>query len=127
MNFREKKIAAKELGKFAEDIAANEYIKRGYAILERNWRLGKTEIDLIAQKDDTIVISEVKARKNSEEDALAAVTPDKRKRMIRAADFYLRQLPVAYNYRFDIVAFGGNIENFEFEIFEDAFLAADIF
>lgn len=118
---------AKEFGKKSESLATQEYVRRGYAILERNWRLGKIEIDIIAQKEDVVAIVEVKARRTTEEDALSAVGYDKRKRMIRAADYYLRSLPGNCQYRFDIVACTGTLENIQIEIYEDAFLAADIF
>lgn len=123
----DKKKEALEFGLFAEEQAAREYIKRGYTVLERRWKLGKTEIDLIVRKDDTIVIAEVKARNKLEEDALSAVTIDKRKRMIRAADAFLRKAEGNCNYRFDIVTCVGNFDSFELNIYEDAFLAADLF
>ena len=61
------------------------------------------------------------------ETALSSVTPDKRKRMIKAADAYIRKLPGQYSYRFDFVACSGTIQNYKIEVVEDAFLAADIF
>lgn len=123
----QKKIQAYEFGKYAEEIISQHYILNGFTILERNWRLGKTEIDLIAQKDDTVIIIEVKARSGDDEDALAAVTSDKMKRMVKAADAYLKKLKGFYNYRFDIATVTGNIENYKLEIYEDAFVAADLF
>ena len=124
---KEKKIEAYEFGRFAEELISQEYIKKGYVILKRNWRLGKTEIDLIAQKDNIIIIIEVKARSGEYEDAVSAVTSDKRKRMIRAADVFIRNLTGDYSYRFDIVTCTGNKENYELMFYEDAFLATDIF
>ena len=126
-SFKEKKEKAYNLGKFAEDIIAREYIGKGYTILERQWRLGKTEIDLIASKDDTLVIIEVKARNSNETEALSAVTNDKRKRMVRAADYYIRNLTGEYNYRFDIATFTGTEKDYKINIFEDAFLSTEIF
>lgn len=122
-----KRREAYEFGIFAEEVSANEYTKKGYAILERRWLLGKTEIDLIAQKDDQIVIIEVKARKDNGEDPLDSVTVDKRRRMIKAADAYIRTLKGDYDYRFDIVTVSGNKEKYEINIFKDAFTAADLF
>lgn len=126
-DFKEKKQKANEFGDFAEELACQEYIKNGYTILERNWRLGKTEIDIIARKDDLIILIEVKARSGKDEDAISAVTSDKRRRMVRAADSYIKKQVGSYDYRFDIVACTGNIKNYDLEIVEDAFLAADLF
>ena len=122
-----KKQEAAGFGRFAENLTAEMYIKQGFTVKERNWRLGKTEIDLIVQKDDLIVIVEVKARSGEDEDALNAVTTDKRRRMIKAADAYLKSLEGQYDYRFDIVTVTGNISNHEIEQFVDAFLATDVF
>lgn len=122
-----KKYEAQRFGEFAEEIVAQRYLKEGYALLERNWRLGKTEIDLIVQKDDTVVIVEVKARSGKNEEAISAVTHDKRRRMVRAADAYLRRLKGNFNYRFDIATCTGNTRIYEMEYFEDAFLATDFF
>lgn len=113
----------KEFGKFAEQKAAEYYIVRGYAIRERNWRLGKIEIDVIAQIDNIIVFCEVKARSGKDVNAVEAVTPDKMKRMVRAADNYLKSLQGDWEYRFDIFALTGNFEKFETEILEDAFVS----
>lgn len=124
---KEKKKEANEFGRKAEEKVAERYLKQGYTIIERNWRLGKIEIDLIVQKDDVIVLIEVKARKEREEDALSAVDRDKRKRMIKAADVYIRSLQGQYDYRFDIATCIGDKENFTIEIYEDAFVAADIY
>lgn len=122
-----KKNNAYEFGEFAEEIIAQEYIKKGYTVLERRFRMGKTEIDIIAQKENVIILIEVKARSGKDEDALSAVTTDKRRRMIRTADAYLRRLEGQFEYRFDIATMTGNQEKYEIEIFKDAFVAADLF
>lgn len=123
----QKKREAQEFGRIAEVMASQAYIKKGYTVIERNWRQGKTEIDLVCQKEDLIVVAEVKARKDSEEDALEAVTKDKRRRMVKAADTMIRKLKGCNRYRFDIVTCTGDKENFKLEIIEDAFVAADMF
>ena len=126
MGENKKKERDRELGRFAEKLAAEYYIKNDYAVLERNWRLNKTEIDLIVQKNDIIVFVEVKARSGDDENPVDTVTPDKMKRMIRASDVYIRSQKGEYEYRFDIVALTGDFENYELEVYEDAFLTSDI-
>lgn len=123
----DKKSQSYLFGEFAEELVSQEYLKKGYTILERRFRMGKTEIDLIAQKEDLIVIIEVKARSGNDEDAISTVTKDKRKRMVRAADSFIKNLKGQYEYRFDIATLTGTQENNVIDIFEDAFLATDIF
>ena len=48
-----------------EDIAIDYLRRKGYVILDRNWRSGHREIDIVARKDDTVVFVEVKARANA--------------------------------------------------------------
>ena len=123
----EERREAYDFGLFAEEAVACEYLKNGYTILEKRWHMGRTEIDIIAQKEDCIVLIEVKARSGKNEDALSSVTFDKRRRMIRAADCYIRRLKGQYDYRFDIATVIGNKNKYTIDIFEDAFLAADLY
>ena len=47
--------------------------------------------------------------------------------MVRAADAYLKRLPGTLQYRFDIATVTGNQKKYEIEIYEDAFVSADLF
>ena len=61
-----KKMAAhNELGKWGEDLAAEYLEKKGYTIVERDWKSGRRDIDIIALDDDVVVFVEVKTRRNS--------------------------------------------------------------
>ena len=51
----------KELGFLAEGIARHYLIKKGYKILAANYKMSFGEIDIVAQKDKTVVFAEVKA------------------------------------------------------------------
>jgi putative endonuclease len=51
------------IGKTGECLAARYLIRMGYTILERNWRSGRCEIDLISSKDGVIHFFEVKTRR----------------------------------------------------------------
>ncbi len=72
-----------------EDIAVDYLKKKGYKIIERNFRKGYTEIDIIAVKDDTLVFVEVKSRKsNSYGDPFESIAPWKVKNLVKTAEFY---------------------------------------
>lgn len=94
-----------EFGATCEDIAAEYLTREGYCILDRNWRSGHKELDIIASKDGTLVIVEVKARKSirygKPEDA---VTPAKIRRIVLAADAYVRFRRLDMPIRFDIIS-----------------------
>lgn len=111
-----------EWGHEAERVVGDYFLKQGYTIRERNWKCGKVEIDLILEKDRTIVFVEVKARKEETQDPVLAVGKEKRGRIIRGADVYLRSLPLLYQYRFDIVALTGNREDYSMRHYPDAYM-----
>lgn len=113
----------KEWGAEAERIAAEYFIKEGYIIRERNWRVSnRIEIDLILEKDRTLIFVEVKSRMKGGQDPAEAVDFKKRSKMIRGADIYLRQQQFRYQYRFDIVTLTGDKNDYEFKHYADAFL-----
>lgn len=80
--------------KLGEDKACEYLKKNGFKIIERNFRKGYGEIDIIAidsssNKEKTLVFIEVKARKsNSFGSPLEAITPWKLKLITRATQFY---------------------------------------
>ena len=80
------------LGRFGEDHAARWLRESGCTVLERGWRFGHGEIDLIILDGEDLAFVEVKTRSP---DPLAspasAVTPAKQRRLIRAAEQYLQQ------------------------------------
>src|SRR5690606_38292386 len=93
-----------DLGTEGETIAANHLVKQGYKILERNWRFGKEEIDIIAQKEDTLVVVEVKARfSNFFGEPEEFVSRAKQKHLIKASQAYIEKHNLDLEVRFDII------------------------
>lgn len=113
-----------ELGKRGEDAAARYLRQNGYDIVKRNWLYEKYEIDIIAQNDEFIVFAEVKTRSSSQwGNPEEAVSRGKIKRIVEAADFYLRENDIDLPARFDVLAAIWNGQSFEIEHIDDAFLA----
>ncbi len=111
-----------ELGAFGEQLAASYLRKHNYSILERNYRFQRAEIDIIAQKDDQLIIVEVKTR-NSDffGDPQDFVTSSKIKLLVKAADEYIISNDLDLEVRFDIIAVLKNKEVERLEHFENAF------
>lgn len=123
-SFKEKKVEALKWGKQAENIVCEYLISKGYTVRERNWRpkTSKSEIDLIAQKDDTLIFVEVKARTDRDQDPVDALTAEKIKNVVRGANSYLLAQDYDYYYRFDVASVSGNIDDYQLDYLEDAFL-----
>ena len=98
--------AKKPPGRRGEDLATRYLRRAGYRILERNVRLRRYEVDIIARDGDTIVFVEVRSRISADpvppEDSVGHT---KQAHLIAAARIYqmLHPDPEAY-YRFDVVA-----------------------
>jgi putative endonuclease len=115
-------LLRKLIGQEGEDRAARFLSKQGYKILERNYRTRSGEIDLIALHQGEVVFVEVKTRTSNAFGAPElAVTPQKQRRMIKAALGYIKhkklhQVPC----RFDVVAISAAAEK-ELELIQNAF------
>lgn len=84
--------ARSALGRYGEDLAARRLTEAGMAVLERNWRSGRTgEIDIVARDGDVLVVCEVKTRRGgSFEHPMAAVTPEKAARLRELAERWIQ-------------------------------------
>ena len=112
-----------ELGKRGEDAAVRLLQSKKYRILERNWRHSGHEIDIIAEDGDFIVFVEVKTRASVQWGNPEEFVGNARiKRMVQAADYYLKENDEGKPARFDIVGVVWNGKSFELEHIDDAFL-----
>jgi putative endonuclease len=109
-------------GREAEDMAANYLQLQGYEIVERNFRYKRSEIDLIAKKDNWQIFVEVKMR-SSEAFGYPEEFVDyqKRKNVIFGAEHYTYENNYNGNVRFDVIAIIIKNGVLEIKHFEDAF------
>lgn len=111
-----------DLGKEGEARASQYIVGKGYAIMERNWRFGNDEIDIIAQQGDELVFIEVKTRNSGFYGSPASfVNKAKQGFMIRAANAYVEKKDIDMEVRFDIIGIVLNKEHFSLEHIEGAF------
>ncbi len=96
----------RSVGDWGEREAASYLKRRGYVLLERNWRVRMGEIDIIAQKDGELIIVEVKSSLK-----LSAVAPEyrvgtqKQRKLRTLAQAYLRNKKDApESIRFDVIS-----------------------
>lgn len=112
-----------DLGKWGEDVALAYLLDQGYRLLDRNWHQGHRDLDLIMQQDDTLVIVEVRTRRNNLfMDPEQTVDTPKMQSLSKAANAYIRLHRISLNIRFDIVAITGTpSSDFTINHIEDAF------
>ncbi len=114
---RRKMALHNELGTWGESLAADYLSRQGYTILERDWKSGHRDIDIIAQDGDTIVFVEVKTRRNSlfgepEE----AINYKKLQNLRGAINHYVKYRHLRNNIRLDAITIIGTPDGGEPEI-----------
>jgi putative endonuclease len=104
-----KKQKAYNFGLGAEKLAALFLMIKGYRIISRRYRNPRGEIDIIAKKGKTLVIVEVKARKDFSSCAYS-ITPWKQKKILLATEWLIGGGKIAglnitseHNIRFDAI------------------------
>ena len=113
----------KAFGDWGEDIAEQYLEKKGFAILRRNFRAERGEIDIIAQKKDCIVFVEVKTG-NSDKfgPPEERISMSKRRQLYKIANAYIQDNPMPdVDYRFDAVIVDGTQHKHEIRHYENAF------
>jgi putative endonuclease len=111
-----------ELGKKGEEMAREFLIRKGFKVLATNWRYLKDEIDIIAMHNSQLVIVEVKTRRtNAFGEPEEAVTKNKQKFLVRAANAFVEQKALENEVRFDIISVIVCGKKWQITHIEDAF------
>ena len=112
-----------ELGKKGEQLAIDYLVEKGYTILDKNWRFQKAEIDIIAQKENTLAVVEVKTRSSDYfGNPQDFVNPKKIQLSVSAINEYVISKDLDVDVRFDIIAILKTEKETKIEHLEDAFL-----
>lgn len=100
--------AHNELGFWGEQAATDHLTAKGYRILQRNWRCGHRDIDIVATDMTNLVIVEVKTRRtDSLTEPLAAIDRQKIRSLAIAANAFIKQYCTDMPVRFDIITVTG--------------------
>jgi putative endonuclease len=92
------------LGKQGEDFAAAFLIQNGYLILERGWTYRHLELDIIAFKDNLLVVVEVKTRATaSYADPDDTISNAKLRKIYDATEHYMELKNIPWEVRYDLI------------------------
>ncbi len=111
-----------ELGNWGEEYSVGYLEKKGFQLVERNYRFQKNEIDIILKFENKLIIVEVKTRQTAEiGEPWRAVTKSKQKQIIKVADQYVQSNQIDLDVRFDVISIVHNSYRTEIEHIEGAF------
>lgn len=100
---------SREKGAQAEEAAARFLEDKGCVILDRNFRSKFGELDLVVRDGDTVAFVEVRSRSDaSYGSARETVGPAKRRKIIKAAQYYIQRKVLDCPMRFDVIAIDGS-------------------
>ena len=112
-----------ETGARAERLAAEWLMEHGFRLLHTNWRSGRYELDIVAEKGDTLHFVEVKARRagslTTPEDA---ITPAKFAALQKAAAAYITAYGIDLEVQFDAIAVEYRDSSFEVRYIPNAMI-----
>lgn len=112
-----------EISREAESFVCRWLEERGWNVDARNFRTRRSEIDIVARKEDVLSFIEVKfASDSSATVALDKIDSEKQARIVHAASAYLCKASPSNQIRFDVAIVRGSSENFRMDTYlEDAF------
>jgi uncharacterized protein (TIGR00252 family) len=97
------------VGRYAEQLAAEHLISKGYEVIIKNWRNRWCEVDIIAKKDNVINFVEVKYRQRTDwGDGLDVITNKKLKQIQFAAQMWVNENNWMGDYRLLAISLAGN-------------------
>lgn len=111
----------KQIGDKGEEIATSILIKKGYEVLERNYRFKRSEIDIICLYKNLLIFVEVKTLKNDAfQNPEEQVDQRKIAKILEGAEAYIHAINWQKDIRFDILSINLNDTSKHLHI-EDAF------
>ena len=113
----------REKGDWGEQVAVEYLLKKSYRILNRNFRYGRGEIDIIARTADCVVFVEVKSGFAGPGGTVEArITPGKQRQLKRIAGHYIeRHAPEDVDFRIDVIVVEGDASKHQIRHYESAF------
>jgi putative endonuclease len=96
---------AQAFGALGERVAEHWVTGRGWTVLERRYRAGRRDLDLVMRRGQTVAFVEVKTRRGDGfGDPVSAVNGWKQRQLVRSAEVWIaRHGEPGLEYRFDVI------------------------
>ncbi|MCF6094339.1 YraN family protein [Microaerobacter geothermalis] len=96
----------KKLGALGEELAVQYLLKKGYKIIQRNYRCPLGELDIIAKEGKELIFVEVRTKSTlSFGSGLESITYAKRRKLVQLGQYFLSQnFQHHVHYRFDVIS-----------------------
>lgn len=112
-----------DFGKIGEEKAYRFLLKKKYKVRARNWQYKKSELDIVAEKNDKLIVIEVKTRSSEFfESPKEAVTLKKQRQIILGANAYIEEFNIDMECQFDVVSVVILDGKVDIEHIQDAFM-----
>ncbi|MEZ4936115.1 MAG: YraN family protein [Crocinitomicaceae bacterium] len=111
-----------ELGREGEALAVKHLEENGFHILDRNYRFKHLELDIVCEKDNTLVIVEVKTRTTRKLGEPYMISRAKQKQILKATTHYVQERGVDSEIRLDVIGIIKNQFEVSLEHIEGAFV-----
>ena len=103
--------AHNELGAWGEELASAFLQQKGYTIIERDWKMGHKDLDIIAKHNGMVVFVEVKTRRNRVfAEPEEAVDYRKLQNLRQAINYYVKSRRINRDFRLDVITVVGTPE-----------------
>jgi len=108
-------------GRTGEDLAARWLSEKGFSVLQRNWRHGRNEVDIIAGRQGVLHFIEVKSRRSTRYgNPEQSVSQKKLGNVMRGASGWLHRWPAFHRVQYDVLAITLDKDALpEYVLFED--------
>ena len=119
--------SSKQLGKKGEELTISYLLQHGYEIVTKNFSCKFGEIDIIAQKNNTLVFVEVKLRQQAFLYAGEIISNSKRVKLVKTARYYLYKHKYDdHVLRFDVMLLESAENSYRTHYYENAFTPEEI-
>ncbi len=113
-----------DLGELGEERAQSYLHANGYKIRHTKWRTGRLELDIVAEKENMLIVVEVKTRSTDTFEAPEeAINLRKIRNIVSATHEYIHRFDWNGETRFDVISVMPEGQTFRIDHIEDAFLA----